>query len=302
MVTFWRHMARETESEHRRQHPTQLFGYTVISRIGRGAGARIYAVREPVTRLTFAMKHVTRHKKRDIRYVEQIQNELAMGRLVRHEGIRRPVSIHIKRSLFRRVKEAALLVEYVEGTRFTDVTEMRVWETLLVFARLARAVGAMHASGILHCDLKPSNIMITGDRQPKLIDLGQACRIGTTKKRIQGTPGFMSPEQVHRKVMTVRTDVFGFGASLYWALTGRTIPTAAPSRRKKEFVIGSAIPAPMEINPIVPQAASELVMECIRQDEAKRPGSMNDIATRLEQIGREARQVYEARSQAPKGE
>ncbi|MGC4106194.1 MAG: hypothetical protein QM753_07535 [Thermomicrobiales bacterium] len=43
-------------------------------------------------------------------------------------------------------------------------------------------------------DIKPSNIMLTADRKPKLIDLGQACRTGTTKKRIQGTPEFMAPE------------------------------------------------------------------------------------------------------------
>lgn len=290
------------ESEHHRPRPTELFGYNVISRIGRGAGARIYAVRESVTRLTFAMKHVIRSKKRDIRYVEQIQTELKMGLMVRHEGIRRPVKIHIKRSLFGRVKEAALLVEYIEGTRFTDVTEMRVWETLLLFARVGRAVAAMHASGILHCDLKPSNIMVTGNRQPKLIDLGQACKIGTTKKRIQGTPGFMAPEQVQRKTLTVRTDVFGFGATLYWALTGRTIPAAGPSRRKNNFVIDSAIPVPIELNPIVPQGASDLVMECIHQDPAKRPGNMAEIAQRLELIGEEARQVYEARIKAARGE
>lgn len=279
-----------------------MFGYNVVSRIGRGAGARIYAVRESVTRLTFAMKHVTRSKKRDIRYVEQIQNELKMGLLVRHEGIRRPVRIHIKRNLFGRVKEAALLVEYIEGSRFADVTEMRVWETLLLFARVGRAVAAMHGSGVLHCDLKPSNIMVTNSRQPKLIDLGQACRIGATKKRIQGTPGFMAPEQVQRKTLTVRTDVFGFGASLYWALTGRTIPAAGPSRRKNTFVLDSAIPAPIELNPIVPKGASDLVMECIHQDPIKRPGSMAELAQRLEQIGGEARQIYEARLRAARGE
>lgn len=279
-------------------HPAakELFGCEVIARIGRGAGAKIYAVRERVTNVVFALKHVKRKKQRDIRYVEQLQNELKMGQLIRHDGVRRPISIRIVRTLFRRVTEAALFVEYVEGMRLADVTNLRVWEILLVFGRVARALAAMHQVGVLHCDLKPSNILLTPSRYPKLIDLGQACRVGSTKKRIQGTPDFMAPEQVHRKVLTEKTDVFGFGATLYWTLTGRVVPTAMTGRKKKnQLVTSSIIPTPTELNPVVPQAVSDLVMTCIQQDPGRRPASMSSIAEVLETIGEEARNAYEAR-------
>ena len=54
----------------------------------------------------------------------------------------------------------------------------------------------MHQKGFVHADMKPNNILYTDDRRTKVIDLGQAVKIGTTKERIQGTPGFIAPEPI----------------------------------------------------------------------------------------------------------
>jgi serine/threonine protein kinase len=59
----------------------------------------------------------------------------------------------------------------------------------------------------------------------KVIDLGQACAIGTAKSRIQGTPDYIAPEQVKCAAVTPQTDIYNLGATLYWALTGTHIPT-----------------------------------------------------------------------------
>ena len=60
----------------------------------------------------------------------------------------------------------------------------------------------------------------------KVIDLGQSCPIGTVKPRIQGTPDYIAPEQVHRRPITPLTDVYNFGATMYWVLTRQHVPTA----------------------------------------------------------------------------
>ena len=64
----------------------------------------------------------------------------------------------------------------------------------------------------------------------KIIDLGQSCPIGTTKSRIQGTPDYIAPEQVKRRTLGPRTDVFNLGATMYWALTGKNVPTLIPKK------------------------------------------------------------------------
>ena len=62
----------------------------------------------------------------------------------------------------------------------------------------------------------------------KIIDLGQSCKLGAIKSRIQGTPDYIAPEQVLRKHISHRTDIFNLGATMYWALTGKNVPTLIP--------------------------------------------------------------------------
>jgi len=117
----------------------------------------------------------------------------------------------------------------------------------------------------------------------KVIDFGQACRVGTVKGRIQGTPDFIAPEQVKCQPLSVRTDVFNFGATLYWALAGRTIPTLwTLKRNENSFLVDDQITTPNQINPIVPKPLSNLVMECIRTNPMKRPADMLELQRRLE--------------------
>jgi serine/threonine-protein kinase len=119
----------------------------------------------------------------------------------------------------------------------------------------------------------------------KIIDLGQACAIGSVKKRIQGTPDFISPEQVRCEPVTVQTDVYNLGATFYWMLSGKKLPTLFTLKKSENsFLMGDAIPAPHELNPKVPVALSNLVMECCRVTPSKRPADMAEVGRRLEII------------------
>ena len=132
--------------------------------------------------------------------------------------------------------------------------------------------------------MKPNNILITRDGTAKVIDYGQSCKIGTIKERIQGTPDFIAPEQVARRPVTVQTDVFNLGATLYWCVTGRHIPTLYTVNKKGEnsFLIDTRFDTPLDLNPKVPQAVSNLVMDCIATKREKRPEDMDAVITRLE--------------------
>jgi serine/threonine protein kinase len=124
--------------------------------------------------------------------------------------------------------------------------------------------------------------MLTGTGA-KLIDFGQTCKVGTVKERIQGTPDYISPEQVRCEPVTHRTDIFNFGATMYWGLTGQKIPTLFTIKRSENsFLVDSEIPAPHEVNSRIPEPLSNLVMDCCRTNAAKRPGDIGEIARRLE--------------------
>jgi serine/threonine-protein kinase len=158
-----------------------------------------------------------------------------------------------------------------------------VGEAIDIFIQVAQALGALHDHGFIDCDLKPNNILLCADGTAKLIDLGQACPALTVKQRIQGTADYISPEQVKCEPVTIRTDVFNFGATLYWALCGKPLPTLFTIKKgENSFLFDQAIPSPRDQNPGVPGPLSNLVMECVRTNPAKRPADMVEVARRLE--------------------
>ena len=152
------------------------------------------------------------------------------------------------------------------------------------FIPAAQGLQAMHNMGYVHCDIKPNNILRDAQGEVKVIDFGQSAKIGTVKERIQGTPDYISPEQVERRPITVQTDIYNFGATVYWAVTGKTIPTQYTVSRKGEhsFLLDTMIASPQQLNPKTPVALSNLVMECIATNPKKRPPDMEQTIMRLE--------------------
>ena len=263
--------------------PRRLFGYDVVRPIGQGAGSVIYLVRRPSDNRTFALKHVVRAEDKDIRFVEQLQAEHEAGRHARHPGLRHTLELFLTRNLFRRVTEAGLLMEMFDGQPLDVAKPSTVLMQLSIFVRAARALEALHGLGFVHCDLKPSNILVAEDGAVKVIDLGQAVRPGTAKSRIQGTPDYIAPEQVRRAPVTFQTDVYNFGATMYFTLTGRTMPTLyTVGTKENSFLLDVKIDAPHELNGAVPQTLSNLVMQCVRTNPAKRPADMKELLLRLE--------------------
>src|SRR5690242_11877938 len=83
--------------------PKSLFGYHVIDLIGQGAGSLIYAVSDPASGQLYALKHVVRKTDKDLRFIEQLEAEHAVGQLVRHPGLRRTFDLKISKTLLLKV-------------------------------------------------------------------------------------------------------------------------------------------------------------------------------------------------------
>jgi len=268
-----------------RTPPKSLFGYDVIDLIGEGAGSLIYAVSDRSSGQIYALKHVVRKNDKDIRFVDQLEAEHEVGQLVRHPGIRRTIDLKINKSLMMKVTEAALIMELFDGRPLEFVKPPTMMQLVDVFIHTARALEAMHALDYVHCDLKPNNILLNDKFQVKVIDLGQAAKQGTKKTRIQGTPDYIAPEQVKCLPVTVQTDVFNFGATMYWALCGKKLPTLFNIKKSENsFLVDAVMASPRDCNKMVPETLSNLVMECVRTNPQKRPADMPELSRRLEII------------------
>jgi len=277
------------------QLPKTLFGYEVLSFLGQGAGSDIYVVTHPQTKQVYALKHVVRKNDKDDRFIEQLENEFEASRLIAHHGLRKCMDMKVTRTLLRKATEAALVMEMVDGTSLEAQPPTNLVQTVNCFVQTARALESLHQLGYVHCDLKPNNILRSADGAVKVIDLGQAAKIGATKKRIQGTPDYIAPEQVKLMAVTEKTDVYNFGATLYWALTGRNLPTLfTVGKKKNSFLVDDRIPSPRDINASVPEQLSNLVMDCVRVNPVKRP-TMRELVSRLEIIEHAVRRDAQSR-------
>ncbi|GAH71369.1 unnamed protein product, partial [marine sediment metagenome] len=218
----------------------------------------------------------------DSRVFEQTQTEYKVARRIDHPYVRKCYKLKKIRSMFK-VKELLLSMEFFDGKTLEDSPTLSLVDVLLVFRMVASGLNAMHREGFVHCDIKPNNILLSKSGLIKIIDLGQSCKIGTTKPRIQGTPDYIAPEQVRRKPLGPKTDVFNFGATMYWALTGKNVPTLIP---RKNDSLGLAVrkncPAPHEIRKKVPAEVSKLVMDCVKDNPAERPRSMLTVISELD--------------------
>jgi serine/threonine-protein kinase len=210
----------ETQGTDSSSLPRSIMGYEVIGFIGEGAGSSLYAVSDPQTAQIYVLKHVVPKSDKDQRFVEQLENEYHVGQHVRHRGLRASVAMKANRTIFRKVTEAALVLELFDGMPLDQCPPRRTTAIVDIFIQVAEALDALHSVGFVHCDLKPNNILVGPEGDVKVIDFGQACPKGTAKQRIQGTPDYIAPEQVKCAEVTPQTDIYNFGATLYWTLTG----------------------------------------------------------------------------------
>ncbi|HWB54081.1 MAG TPA: serine/threonine-protein kinase [Tepidisphaeraceae bacterium] len=267
--------------------PKSIFGYEVIEHLGEGAGSHIYAVSDPVSRQLYAIKYVPRQKEKDVRFIDQLEAEHTVSKNITHAGLRRTFDLKYEKTWLGKITSAALIMELVDGTPLETKLPADPLVVLHIFQKTAEALQALHQMDFVHCDLKPSNILCASDGV-KVIDLGQAVKTGTVKERIQGTPDYIAPEQVKRHAVTFRTDVFNFGATLYWTLSaGKSLPTLFTLKKgDNSFLLDTAIPTPSQNNPAVPENFSNLVMECVRTNPAKRPADFGEVLRRMELIER----------------
>jgi serine/threonine-protein kinase len=257
-------------------------GFSIIKRIGIGARSTIYLATDEQDKIDVALKRVIFEKPEDSRIFEQVETEYKVARRIDHPYVRKCYKLKKIRSMFV-VKELLLSMELFDGKNLEDSPSLSLLDVLLVFRMVAGGLQAMHQQGFVHCDIKPNNILISESGSIKIIDLGQSCKIGTIKPRIQGTPDYIAPEQVRRKALGPKTDIFNLGATMYWALTGKHVPTLIP----KKGSFGLPIPqqprlAPHELRRQLPIGVSKLVMDCIEDQPLQRPRDMMTVISRLD--------------------
>jgi serine/threonine-protein kinase len=258
------------------RHPNTIHGYRVIEPLGEGAASRLFVVSDPKTRELLALKHVTAPGVGDRKFLAQAEREHAVCSQVTSSTVRRSRRIVRYRELLR-TTEVAVILDFVDGEPLDQVGRLMLSDLLGVFADTAAGLAHLHDLGWAHADLKPGNILRTGRGRATIIDLGQACRLGERKTRIQGTPGFLAPEQLERGAIDARTDAFLLGATIYRQLTGRYAAAGLSSPGSDRPSLGRLVAS-------APSSLVNLVDSCLDPRPHARPGDLARVAVTLRRM------------------
>jgi len=157
-----------------------------------------------------------------------------------------------------------------------------------LMATVARAVHHAHQRGILHRDLKPGNILLDTQGEPRVTDFGLAKYLDqraelTQADRVMGTPYYVSPEQAQGGTgLTTATDVYSLGAVLYHLLTGQPVAQANTAWETLRAVVEREPPWPGAVNARVDHDLGTICMKCLEKDPQRRYASADALAEDLE--------------------
>ncbi len=139
---------------------------------------------------------------------------------------------------------------------------------------------------VIHRDVTQKNVMVTFEGQVKLLDFGIAKARGslgrTQTGTVKGTTGYMSPEQVRGEPLDARSDVFAVGVLLHELVTGRRLFSAEKEIDEMRMVLDGKVAAPVELEPLVPVAISDVVMKALAKEKTERFSSAKELARALE--------------------
>jgi eukaryotic-like serine/threonine-protein kinase len=251
--------------------------YILIGRIGAGGMGTVHAAYDTALDRKIALKFLSRARP-DLTELAQVQAEASAMARFSHPNV---VTVHDV-GVFE--GKAYLAMEFVEGTTLSAWrTEQprSTREICRVLAGAARGLAALHAEGIIHRDVKPHNILVSGARV-LVTDFGLSVRAEGSGSGglIAGTPAYMAPEQFRGEAVDARTDVFGFCATLFEMIHGvPPFAEATPAQVKARVEAGRLPVAPAGSR--APARLHRLALRGLAADQALRPSDLNAIAEEL---------------------
>ncbi len=256
--------------------PFQLAGYEILEKIGEGGMSVVWKGRQLSLDRLVAIKVLSAEYLPDAEARDRFQQEARASARLNHPGIVQVFDAGVADGY------PYIVMEFVDGPALGDVLvregKLPEEKALRIVAEAARALAyAWEKDCIIHCDVKPDNLLLAQNGEVKLTDLGLARFIGLHRRSahgtsIVGTPNYTAPEQARgERDLDCRVDIYSLGATLYHLVTG-TLPFAgSPGSSAMDRNVSDFLPDPMDVEPSVSSNTAWLIEKMMVKNRAFRP-------------------------------
>ncbi len=246
--------------------------YRLLARLGAGGMSVVWRAHDDVLDREVAVKVLAPELAKDPGLPARVRIEARAAARLRHPNV---VEVHDYGETENHLPY--VVMELVDGRSLSDVLNRGAlaWRSAaLIGTQVAAALAAAHARGIVHRDVKPSNVMVTS-AGVKLVDFGISATVGEADRiggEVIGTPAYLAPERLHGGPVRPATDVYALGLLLYLMLAGR-LPWQASTTTQMLRAHRYLEPAGLPLLAGLPDEVADLVERCLTKDPAKRPGA-----------------------------
>jgi non-specific serine/threonine protein kinase len=259
--------------------------YKILEKIGEGGMGVVYKAEDTKLKREVAIKFLPHYISTDLEERKRFEIEAQAAGSLNHPNI---TTIY---SILEADDQMFIVMEYIDGKELKQIIEtnskgsLQIKDTINYAIQIAEGLEAAHKKGIVHRDIKSSNIMITQAGKVKIMDFGLA-KLSNSKvtksNQTLGTLSYISPEQLQGLQVDIRTDIWSFGVVLYEMLTG-SLPFQGDYEATIIYAILNEEPKAIQnYRSDVPENIVSLVTSMLQKDPVKRISSMNEIMEKLQ--------------------
>ena len=249
--------------------------YELQELIGGGGMADVYKAQDKLLDRAVAVKILHQQYANDAEFVEKFRREATAAAKLAHPNI---VNIY---DVGEDGGSQYIVMEYVSGPTLKEVIQQKGClepiEAVRIAKEIASALESAHRNNLVHCDIKPHNILVMPDGHIKVTDFGIARAVSastmTYSGSVMGSVHYFSPEQAKGTVITTKSDVYSLGVVLYEMLTGQ-LPFNGETSVSIALKHLQEEPVPIrQLNPSIPPVLEAIVQKAMSKDPADRPNS-----------------------------
>ncbi len=259
--------------------------YEIVARLGAGNMASVYQAVQAGSDRRIALKVLPQHLAEDPIFAGRFHQEAAVIANLRHPHILPLIDFGEANGytyIAMPLAEKGALAHYLNGS------PLSLDQICGVALQLASALDYAHSRGVVHRDVKPSNVLIDGSGNCQLADFGMAKILAGTAKFTAaglavGTPAYMSPEQALATRIDGRSDIYSLGVVLYQMSTGRVPFQAKTPIAVVHMHLSEPAPPPRTLNPALPAALEQVILKALAKQPDDRYASAVDMARAVQE-------------------